>query len=134
MNHYNFPKIFDEYSNREEMHLNINKIHLKYFPAKFSDSKFKALVLMGVTHNLITPRSGEPLVAATQDFLTSAYLLTQRDCFYSRSQFFQIIVGAYDALGHFDVPPPAIQKVKFHGKFLRKFSEILPKICYIIQQ
>ncbi|PRP89125.1 polymerase (RNA) III (DNA directed) polypeptide A [Planoprotostelium fungivorum] len=74
------------------------------------EARAEALVLMGVTHNLITPRSGEPLIAATQDFLTTAYLLTQRDTFYDRSRISQIIVGAYDALGQFDLPPPAIVK------------------------
>ncbi len=34
---------------------------------------------MSVSANLRTPKSGELLVALTQDFLTSAYLLTSRD-------------------------------------------------------
>lgn len=33
---------------------------------------------MGVKSNLVTPRNGEPVVAATQDFITGAYLLTQK--------------------------------------------------------
>lgn len=40
--------------------------------------------LMAVPYNLATPRNGEPLVAATQDFLTAAYLITQRDIFFDR--------------------------------------------------
>lgn len=39
---------------------------------------------MAVPYNLVTPRNGEPLVAATQDFLTAAYLITQRDIFFDR--------------------------------------------------
>lgn len=39
---------------------------------------------MAVPYNLATPRNGEPLVAATQDFLTAAYLITQRDIFFDR--------------------------------------------------
>ena len=34
---------------------------------------------------IVTPRNGEPLVAATQDFLTGAYLLTQKVSTYSDS-------------------------------------------------
>lgn len=33
---------------------------------------------MGVKSNLVTPRNGEPVVAATQDFITGGYLLTQK--------------------------------------------------------
>ena len=33
-------------------------------------------------HNLCTPKNGEILVAATQDFLTASYLLTSRDTFW----------------------------------------------------
>jgi DNA-directed RNA polymerase beta' subunit len=32
----------------------------------------------------VTPRNGEPLVAATQDFLTASYLITQREIFFDR--------------------------------------------------
>ena len=35
-------------------------------------------MLMGVQENFVTPRHAEPLVAATQDFLTTAYLITQK--------------------------------------------------------
>jgi DNA-directed RNA polymerase beta' subunit len=38
----------------------------------------QAAELMGVKSNLVTPRNGEPVVAATQDFITGAYLLTQK--------------------------------------------------------
>lgn len=40
------------------------------------EARAEAMVLMGVTENLITPRNGEPLIAATQDFLTASYLMT----------------------------------------------------------
>ena len=41
------------------------------------EARVEASELMSITNNLITPRNGEPLVAATQDFLTCAYLVTQ---------------------------------------------------------
>ena len=34
------------------------------------EAKAEALTLMGVKTNLITPRNGEPLIAAIQDFIT----------------------------------------------------------------
>ncbi|XP_076400912.1 DNA-directed RNA polymerase III subunit RPC1-like isoform X3 [Peromyscus maniculatus bairdii] len=36
------------------------------------EAKAEALVLMGTKANLVTPRNGEPLIAAIQDFLTGA--------------------------------------------------------------
>jgi DNA-directed RNA polymerase III subunit RPC1 len=40
------------------------------------EAKSEANVLMNVVNNLLTPKSGEPLIAATQDFLTASFLLT----------------------------------------------------------
>ena len=34
---------------------------------------------MDVKNNLMIPRSGDPLIAATLDFLTSSYLITYKD-------------------------------------------------------
>ncbi|KAF1790063.1 RNA polymerase Rpb1, domain 5 [Phytophthora cactorum] len=50
------------------------------------EARTEAITLMGVEQNLITPRNGEPLVAATQDFLTASYLLTQKNIFFNRYQ------------------------------------------------
>ncbi len=65
---------------------------------------------MGVTANLVTPRNGEPVVAATQDFITGAYLVTSPDIFFTRSSFFNLLAYLGDANEHIDVPPPAILK------------------------
>jgi DNA-directed RNA polymerase III subunit RPC1 len=59
---------------------------------------------------LITPRSGEPLVAATQDFLTAAFLFTRRDSFFTRDEFFQAVATLSDASEHVDLPSPTILK------------------------
>lgn len=37
----------------------------------------EALHLIGLRENIIAPKSGEPIVALIQDFLTSAFLLQQ---------------------------------------------------------
>ena len=115
----------------------------------------KALVLfVQVKSNLVTPRNGEPLIAAIQDFITgidarivlsstlpctsifhcsnshfsyfvlcfsvlplpASYLLTQKDVFFDRSHFFQIVAAMLsnkDARMKIDVPPPAIMKVHY---------------------
>jgi DNA-directed RNA polymerase III subunit RPC1 len=65
---------------------------------------------MGVTNNLITPRNGEPLVAASQDFLSASYLLTQQDQFFTYEQFCQLVSYYSDAMDHIDIPIPTIVK------------------------
>jgi DNA-directed RNA polymerase III subunit RPC1 len=45
---------------------------------------------MGNKSNLVTPRNGELLIAATQDFLTGGYLLTQKDAFFDRGKVCQV--------------------------------------------
>ncbi|XP_075697917.1 DNA-directed RNA polymerase III subunit RPC1 isoform X1 [Rhinoderma darwinii] len=57
------------------------------------EAKAEAYVLMGTKANLVTPRNGEPLIAAIQDFLTAAYLLTLKDTFFDRSKACQIIAS-----------------------------------------
>ena len=58
----------------------------------------------------MTPRNGEPLIAATQDFITASYLLSRKDIFYDRSQFVQICCYFGDALEHIRIPSPSIIK------------------------
>jgi DNA-directed RNA polymerase III subunit RPC1 len=72
------------------------------------EARAEASLLMGVNHNLTTPRNGEPLVAASQDFLSGAYLLTQRDQFYTREVFCQLVSYYGDAEEYIDLPTPAI--------------------------
>jgi DNA-directed RNA polymerase III subunit RPC1 len=65
---------------------------------------------MGVKKNLVTPRNGEPIVAAIQDFITASYLLSRRDRFLDRQQFTQICSYLGDANIDIDLPPPTIWK------------------------
>lgn len=74
------------------------------------EARIEALELMGVCNNLVTPRNGEPIIGATQDFITTAYLITQKERFYDRSQFTQIVSYCFDASLHIDIPPPCIVK------------------------
>lgn len=61
-------------------------------------------------NNLVTPKSGEPIIAANQDFITGSYLLTRKDNFLTRHQFVHILSYMDDATLALEVPPPAILK------------------------
>ena len=65
---------------------------------------------MNIKRNLVTPRNGEPVIAAIQDFVTASFLLSQRDRFFDRQQFTQICSYFADADLHIDIPPPTILK------------------------
>ncbi|WFD35230.1 DNA-directed RNA polymerase [Malassezia cuniculi] len=74
------------------------------------EARTEAMILMGVKHNLVTPRNGEPIIAAIQDFITASFLLSRRDRFFTRAQFVQVCSYFGDATIHVDIPPPAIQR------------------------
>jgi DNA-directed RNA polymerase III subunit RPC1 len=74
------------------------------------EARTEAALLMGVEENLVTPRNGEPLVAASQDFLSASYLLTQKSEFFTFEQFCQLASYFGDAEEAIDVPCPALLK------------------------
>lgn len=74
------------------------------------EARTEALTLMNIKLNLVTPRNGEPVIAAIQDFITASFLISQRDRFYDRRQFTQICSYFADANLHIDIPPPTILK------------------------
>lgn len=64
--------------------------------------------------NLVTPRNGELLIAATQDFLTGAYLLTKKDKFFDFQHACQLastLLAGSDVYMNIDLPTPCILKV-----------------------
>ncbi|KAK0536264.1 DNA-directed RNA polymerase III subunit C1 (rpo31) [Tilletia horrida] len=74
------------------------------------EARTEATILMGVKHNLVTPKNGEPVIAAIQDFITASYLLSKRDRLLNRAEFVQICSYFADADMHIDIPPPTILK------------------------
>jgi DNA-directed RNA polymerase III subunit RPC1 len=72
------------------------------------EARAEAINLMGVKNNLITPKNGEPIIAATQDFITAAFLLSSKDMFFDRKSFTYICNHMLQGFTHLDVPPPAI--------------------------
>ena len=65
---------------------------------------------MSVKNNLVTPRNGEPVIAAIQDFITASFLLSRKDTFFDRRQSTQICCYLGDANLQIDLPPPTIWK------------------------
>lgn len=83
-----------------------------HLPQTF-EAKAEALILMCNKANLVTPRNGELIIAATQDFLTGAYLLTQKNNFFTRAEadnLLACLVAGNDIAMDIDLPPPAIMK------------------------
>ncbi|RCN46647.1 RNA polymerase Rpb1, domain 5 [Ancylostoma caninum] len=78
------------------------------------EAKAEANLLMNVKSNLVTPRSGEPLIAAIQDFITGAYLLTRKDTFLTYSEACRLAASVIDCFSkkqsRIRLPAPAIVK------------------------
>lgn len=74
------------------------------------EARTEAITLMGVKNNLSTPKNGDSIIAATQDFITAAYLLSSKDNFFDRKTFTNICMYMLDGKTHLDLPHPAIVK------------------------
>lgn len=74
------------------------------------EARTEAINLMGVKNNLSTPKNGEPIISATQDFITAAYLLSSKENFFDRKTFTHLCMYMVNANEHLDLPPPAILK------------------------
>lgn len=89
------------------------------------EARAEAINLMGVKHNLATPKNGEPIIAATQDFITAAYLLSSKDRFFDRKTFTYIVMHMMDGKVHLDLPPPSILKPRALWTGKQVFSMML---------
>ena len=74
------------------------------------EARTEAFQLMNIKRNLVTPRNGEPIIAATQDFITGCYLITRKDTFFNRQEFTQMCAYLQDAELEIELPPPTILK------------------------
>ncbi|OHT06560.1 DNA-directed RNA polymerase III subunit rpc1 [Tritrichomonas foetus] len=79
-------------------------VHLPQTLEAAADAK----ILMNVLHNLFSPRSGELIVAPTQDFLSGSYLLTRKNVFLDYSQFSFLAAQIFDSDVQLEIPMPAI--------------------------
>lgn len=77
-----------------------------------------------VQNNLCTPKNGEILVASTQDFLTSSFLITRKDTFYDRATFSLMCSYMVDGMDIVDLPTPAILKVCIISIVMQRYLHI----------
>ncbi|KAF3423619.1 hypothetical protein E2986_12478 [Frieseomelitta varia] len=92
------------------------------------EARAEALILMGNKSNLVTPRNGELLIAATQDFITGGYLLTQKDMFLNKAQANALagcLLAGPDIAMSINLPQPAILKPTMLWTGKQIFSLIL---------
>ncbi|KAI5181239.1 DNA-directed RNA polymerase III subunit RPC1 [Nematocida sp. AWRm80] len=90
-------------------------IHL----AQTIEARVEALELMGVKHNLVVPRNGQPLVAATQDFITGSYLLSQKDVFFDSTMYAQYMTYMRPEKGRITGHPTVLRPKRLYtGKML----------------
>ena len=89
------------------------------------EAKSEVNNLMGVMKNINSPKSGELLIASTQDFLATCFLITQKDYFLDRTHFIRYCTYFNDGIEKVEIPPPTIYKPKelWTGKQL--FSVLL---------
>lgn len=84
-------------------------------------------VRFDLENNLCSSRSGETLIALSQDFLTSSFLITRKDTFYDHRTLLHIWSYMGDDMDPNDLPPPAIMKVrildcKYHTSLITYLS------------
>lgn len=84
------------------------------------EARTEAIHLMGVKHNLATPKNGTPIIAAIQDFISCAFLSSSKDNFFDRKTFTNICSWMFDGEAVKDpstgepmsveLPPPTVWK------------------------
>lgn len=74
------------------------------------EARAEVIHLMGSVENIINPKNGSTIISLTQDFLTCAFLITNKDTFFSRSEFCSVCSYFLDANEMINLPPPAILK------------------------
>ncbi|KAJ2903009.1 DNA-directed RNA polymerase III subunit RPC1 [Zalerion maritima] len=89
------------------------------------EARAEAISLMGVKYNLATPKNGEPIIAATQDFITASFLLSNKDRFFDMRTFAYIVQHMMEGKTHLDFPPPAIIKPRLLWTGKQVFSMLL---------
>ncbi|MEM3547038.1 MAG: DNA-directed RNA polymerase subunit A' [Candidatus Bathyarchaeia archaeon] len=88
------------------------------------EARSEARLLMQVQDQIISPRYGAPIIGSTRDFLTAAYLLTQRDTYVNREQLYTLLAAIdYDG----EIPPPAKKEPEPLWSGKQVFSLLLPK-------
>jgi DNA-directed RNA polymerase III subunit RPC1 len=74
------------------------------------EARAEVIQLMGSVENIVNPKNGSTIISLTQDFLTCSFLLSNKDTFFSRSEFCSICSYFCDANEPIELPVPTIIK------------------------
>jgi DNA-directed RNA polymerase subunit A' len=92
------------------------------------EARAEAEMLVNITHNIVTPRYGLPIIGCTQDHIMGCYLLTRRETPFSK----QDTADLLSKVGVFQLPDKPAKTIKgepyYSGKQI--FSMVLPEIDY----
>ena len=89
------------------------------------EAKAEAKILMDTKNNICTPKDGSPIIAAIQDFITAAYLMTSNSVFFNKTQLFRLMSAIIGDGQSVDVPAPAVLKPEKMWTGKQVFSLIL---------
>ncbi|AUB56333.1 DNA-directed RNA polymerase subunit A' [Methanobacterium subterraneum] len=81
------------------------------------EARAEAKNLMGVQENIISPRHGVPIIGGVSDYISGAYLLTEKNSVFNEDQVFQMLKKS-------NLPLPSTRKKEWTGKEV--FSLLLP--------
>lgn len=71
-------------------------------------AKAEALYLMQSSNNLLNPKSGEVNISLIQDFLTTIFVLSSKDCFLNRQEFCSLLGMATNCESQVQLPKPTM--------------------------
>jgi DNA-directed RNA polymerase II subunit RPB1 len=87
----------------------------------------EAQELMSVSTQLISPQNNKPIIGLVQDSLVAAFLMTQRDTFFTRDQVMQLLMNLkYLRLPPCTLPPPSVLKPQLLWTGKQIFSLLFP--------
>eukprot|EP00747_Dinoflagellata_sp_TGD_P160791 gnl/TRDRNA2_/TRDRNA2_178021_c0_seq1.p1 gnl/TRDRNA2_/TRDRNA2_178021_c0~~gnl/TRDRNA2_/TRDRNA2_178021_c0_seq1.p1 ORF type:complete len:770 (+),score=-41.65 gnl/TRDRNA2_/TRDRNA2_178021_c0_seq1:444-2753(+) len=76
------------------------------------EARSESLSLVNILSNLRTPKNGEILVSAIQDFITACYIISSKDEFIPREELCRFCGFMTDSYDRIDLPYPTIIKPK----------------------
>jgi DNA-directed RNA polymerase subunit A' len=88
------------------------------------EAQTEARLLMQVQDQILSPRYGAPIIGATKDFISGAFLLTRKDTMLSAKEVGKLLAHAnYEG----EIPAPAVEKPVKMWTGKQVFSLFLPK-------
>jgi DNA-directed RNA polymerase subunit A' len=88
------------------------------------EAQAEAKLLAEVQTQILSPRYGAPIIGATRDYLTAAYMLTRRTTMLTKDEIGKLL-AAIEYTG--ELPPPIVEKPEPLWSGKQVFSLLLPK-------